>query len=95
MDLGTTFLDKKISKAYWPIVLFLLLGSHNEGIADTQLNGFGSCVKTDDGRPVCRELSTGKLKFVTQQFYDQYLSMSSLYTPEQSELTDFQGEIGN
>ena len=56
--------------------IFLLVSNSNLNAA-VIIDGFTDCLKADDGRPVCREVSTGKLKFVSNDFFITYESFQN------------------
>lgn len=95
MALRLNFFNEKRFGANFVLFASAFLFASSSGIADTQLNGFSNCNKADDGRPVCRDDSSGKLKFVTEQFYAQYLSISSASSArEQFRANGFSGMFG-
>lgn len=56
-----------------PQLALLLAGS--AALADERVvDGFKGCVRTDDGRPVCRSVATGTYHFVTEEFFYRYVN---------------------
>ncbi len=55
--------------ASWIIVGLLISAP---GIANTVIDGYKSCTRTDDGRPVCVSVATDKYHFVSESFFASY-----------------------